>query len=331
VPRCHEYGGRSTHPDRPHQGCAGMRLQDVGTDPTVGAQDLLPHPPTPVALVIPPRSYTRRGLATPERLRPASRPGTPFAGNSFARIVSGRGWTASSRKAYAAAGIDAAQPGGQSKISTDANASPGANTLLDTKAPYGPYAARPLYGNLGRGALPAQRIGPDVVRPAASPGAAAPRRLRSGKARVRPGEARLRRRTPPATSRTASSIPRGRAMENGGHLWGTDLSESDRMAPSGIPQRPTDAGKKSASDGRPATLSVSGKPLLARDESTRPRCEINTTAMGGHKRTQNGNAWLGRGLTYSGTPPSLPPILPAGALIPSCSAGAAMQYTRRSC
>ena len=70
--------------------------------------------------------------------------GTPFDGSSFARTVQAA-VDSIKQKAYAAAGIDAAQQ----RVMEDLDRRGGVtwrDTLLDTNPPYGPYAARPLYG-----------------------------------------------------------------------------------------------------------------------------------------------------------------------------------------
>ena len=146
-----------------------MRPEEVGTDPTVALRISCPVPDTG-ALAIPPRSYTAEES---QLLKDCAgvKAGAAFAGNSFARTVQAA-VDSIKQKAYAAAGIDAAQQ----RVMEDLDRR-GQRHLARHAARYS-GALRSLCGaapvrDLGRGALPAQRIGPDAVRPAASPGAAA--------------------------------------------------------------------------------------------------------------------------------------------------------------
>ena len=146
-----------------------MRPEEVGTDATAALRISCPVPDTG-ALAIPPRSYTAEDA---ELLKDCAgvKAGTPFAGNSFARTVQAA-VDSIKQKAYAAAGIDAAQQ----RVMEDLDRRGGVtwrDTLLDTQPALRSLCCEAPVRDLGRGALPAQRIGPDAVRPAASPGAAA--------------------------------------------------------------------------------------------------------------------------------------------------------------
>jgi hypothetical protein len=119
-----------------------MRPEDVGTDSTAALRISCPVPDTG-ALVIPPRCYTAEEA---DLLKDCAgfKAGTAFTGNSFARTVQ-VAVDNIKQKAYAAAGIDAAQQRVMEDLDRRGHVT-WRDTLLDTKPPYGPYAARPLYG-----------------------------------------------------------------------------------------------------------------------------------------------------------------------------------------
>jgi hypothetical protein len=102
---CHEYGDDRRTPTGLIR-LRGMRPEDVGTDPTVALRISCPVPDTG-ALVIPPRSYTAEDSQLLKDCAGVTA-GTSFAGNSFARTVQ-VAVDSIKQKAYAAAGIDAAQ------------------------------------------------------------------------------------------------------------------------------------------------------------------------------------------------------------------------------
>ena len=128
---------------------------------------------------------------------------------------------------------------GSWRISTGARRVTWRDTLLDTKAPYGPYAARPLYGiwaaapYLHNGSVPTLY---DLLLPPER----RPKTFALGGRQYDPVKARLRRET--SCSQQDCLVDTARTGDgNGGHLWGTDLSEADRMAFWSI-SRPTDPG-----------------------------------------------------------------------------------------
>jgi hypothetical protein len=127
---CHEYGDDRRTPTGLIR-LRGMRPEDVGTDPTVALRISCPVPDTG-ALVIPPRSYTAEDSQLLKDCAGVTA-GTPFAGNSFARTVQ-VAVDSIKQKAYAAAG-SMRRSSGQSKISTDANASPGATRCSILRRP----------------------------------------------------------------------------------------------------------------------------------------------------------------------------------------------------
>ena len=131
------------------------------------------------------------------------------------------------QKAYAAAGVDAAEQ----KIMDDLDQHGEVewrDTLLDTKPPYGPYAARALYGIwaaapiLHNGSVPTlyDLLLPPAQRPKTFP--LAGREYDPVKLGFVVDTACDRKDCVVDTTRNGDG--------NGGHLWGTDLSEPDRMA-----------------------------------------------------------------------------------------------------
>jgi len=138
---CHEYGDdRRTSTGLIRLG--GMRPEEVGTDPTAALRISCPVS-DPGALPIQPKSYTS---ADSELLKECARvkPGTAFTGYSFASTAQ-VAVDNIKQKAYAAAGIDKAQHQVMEDFAQRGEPA-WRDTLLDTKPPFGPYAARPLYG-----------------------------------------------------------------------------------------------------------------------------------------------------------------------------------------
>jgi hypothetical protein len=220
---CHEYGDDRRTPTGLIR-LRGMRPEDVGTDPTVALRISCPVPDTG-ALVIPPRSYTAEDSQLLKDCAGVTA-GTPFAGNSFARTVQ-VAVDSIKQKAYAAAGIDAAQQRAIEDLDRRERVA-WRDTLLDTKAPYGPYAARPLYGiwaaapYLHNGSVPTLY---DLLLPPEQ----RPKTFALGKREYDP--ARLGFAVDTACEQQDCVVDTTRTGDgNGGHLWGTDLSESDRMA-----------------------------------------------------------------------------------------------------
>jgi hypothetical protein len=221
--RCHEYGDDR----RTAQGLirlVGMGLEEAGTDPTAALRISCPVPNTG-ALVIPPKSYP---AADAELLKECAgvKPGKGFTGYSFASTVQ-VAVDSIKRKAYAAAGIDQAQQ----RVMEDfaQRGSPTwRDTLLDTAPPYGPYAARPLYGiwaaapDLHNGSVPT--LYDLLLPPEQRPGkfALGGREYDPVKLGFAVGTACDQKDCLVDTKLTGNA--------NSGHIWGTDLSEPDRMA-----------------------------------------------------------------------------------------------------
>ena len=175
--------------------------------------------------MIPPRSYT---VEDSQLLKDCTgvTAGTAFTGNSFAKTVQ-TAVDGMKQKAYAAAGIDAAQQ----RVMEDLDRRGRVNwrdTLLDTQPPYGPYAARPLYGiwaaapYLHNGSVPTlyHMLLPPEHRP---------KTFALGAREYDP--VRLGFVVATACTQEDCVVDTTRKGDgNGGHLFGTDLAESDRMA-----------------------------------------------------------------------------------------------------
>jgi hypothetical protein len=220
---CHEYGD-----DRRTKtgliALRGMRPEDVGTDATAALRISCPIPDAG-PLVIPPKSYN---LADSQLLKDCAgvKAGTPFTGNSFASTVQAA-VDGIKKKAYAAAGIDTVRQAIMEDLD-QRGAVAWRDTLLDTQPPYGPYAARPLYGvwaaapYLHNGSVPTLY---DLLLPPAQ----RPKTFALGAREYDP--VRLGFVVETACSQQDCLVDTARTGDgNGGHLWGTDLSESDRIA-----------------------------------------------------------------------------------------------------
>ncbi len=220
---CHEYGSDQRTPAGLIR-LRGMRPEDVGTDATAALRISCPVPDTG-ALSIPPRAYS----ADDSRLLKDCadvKAGTAFEGASFARTVQAA-VDGIKQKAYAAAGLDEKQRRVMEDLDRREKVT-WRDTLLDTKAPYGPYAARPLYGIwaaapfLHNGSVPT--LYDLLLLPERRP-----KTFALGARQYDPIKLGFAVETSCSqqdclvdTTRTGNG--------NGGHIWGTDLSESDRMA-----------------------------------------------------------------------------------------------------
>ena len=220
---CHEYGDDRRTPTGLIKLYA-MRPEEVGTDPTAALRISCPIPDIG-ALTISPTSYTAEDS---QLLKDCAgvKAGQAFSGNSFAKTVQ-VAVDGIKQKAYAEAGIDAAQQ----RVVEDRDQRGDVawrDTLLDTQPPYGPYAARPLFGvwaaspYLHNGSVPTlyDLLLPPAQRPKTFP--LGPREYDPVKLGFAVETACSQKDCVVDTARTGDG--------NDGHLWGTDLSESDRMA-----------------------------------------------------------------------------------------------------
>jgi len=220
---CHEYGSDQRTPTGLIR-LRGMRPEDTGTDAIAALRISCPVPDTG-ALSIPPRSFS---VEDSRLLKDCAgvKAGTAFEGASFARTTQ-TAVDGIKKKAYAVAGIDAAQQSAMEDLDRR-KAVTWRDTLLDTKAPYGPYAARPLYGIwaaapfLHNGSVPTLY---DLLLPPER----RPKTFALGGRQYDPVKLGFAVET--SCSQQDCLVDTTRTGDgNGGHLWGTDLSEADRMA-----------------------------------------------------------------------------------------------------
>jgi hypothetical protein len=220
---CHEYGDdrrTSTGLIR----LRGMRPEKVGTDAGAALRISCPVPDTG-ALQVKPRSYSVDDSQLLKDCKGVTA-GTAFEGASFAATVKAA-VGGIKQKAYAAAGISEKQQGAMEDFDRRGPVM-WRDTLLDTKPPDGPYAARPLYGIwaaapfLHNGSVPTLY---DLLLPPER----RPKTFALGARQYDPVKLGFTVET--------SCIPQDCLVDttrtgdgNGGHLWGTDLSEQDRMA-----------------------------------------------------------------------------------------------------
>jgi hypothetical protein len=220
---CHEYGDdrrTSTGLIR----LRGMRPEEAGTDATVALRITCPVPDTG-ALTIQPRSYTAKEA---QLLKDCARvkAGTAFTSHPFSRTVQAA-VASIKQKAYAAAGIGAAEQRLMEDLDRRGSVT-WRDTLLDTQPPYGPYAARPLHGiwaaapYLHNGSVPTLY---DLLLPPEQ----RPKTFALGDRDYDP--VRLGFAVGKACDKQDCGIDTTRIGDgNGGHTWGTDLAEPDRMA-----------------------------------------------------------------------------------------------------
>jgi len=222
---CHEYGGDQ----RTETGLIrlrGMSPEKVGTDPTAALRISCPVPEIG-ALTVAPASYT---AADSQLLKDCAlvKPGEAFSGYSFAETVK-VAVDGIKQKAYEAAGIDEAQQ----RVMEDFEQRGGdvwRDTLLDTQPPYGPYAARPLYGiwaaapYLHNGSVPTLY---DLLLPPEQ----RPKTFALGARDYDPVKVGFVVSTDcsPQDCLVDTTLT-DYGNRNGGHIWGTNLSESERMA-----------------------------------------------------------------------------------------------------
>jgi hypothetical protein len=220
---CHEYGNDQRAPTGLIR-LRGMRPEGVGTDAAAALRISCPVPDTG-ALAIPPRAFS----ADDARLLKdcaGVKADVAFEGASFARTVQAA-VDGIKQRAYQVAGIDAAQQRVMEDLDRRKTVT-WRDTLLDTKAPYGPYAARPLYGIwagapfLHNGSVPSLH---DLLLPPER----RPKTFALGERQYDPVKLGFAVET--SCSEQDCLVDTTETGDgNGGHLWGTDLSEPDRLA-----------------------------------------------------------------------------------------------------
>jgi mono/diheme cytochrome c family protein len=220
---CHEYDARQ----RTETGLItlrGLGAEIVGTDPTFALRISCPVPDIgPLEL---PRTDFSAAQATLLKDCAGVTTGVAFKGYSFARTVQAA-VDGIKAKAYAAAAVDADE---QALMEDFARRGPVAwrDTLLTSPAPRGPYAARPLYGiwaaapYLHNGSVPT--LHDLLLLPAERPVTFA-----LGARDYDPVKLGFVARTSCAEQDCLVDTRRV-GDGNGGHTWGTDLPEADRMA-----------------------------------------------------------------------------------------------------
>jgi|HubBroStandDraft_6_1064221.scaffolds.fasta_scaffold34315_2 hypothetical protein len=218
---CHEYPDSKRTPTGLIR-LNAMSLQGVGTDATAALRISCPVPDTG-PLAIPPKSVSAADL---QLLKDCTgvKDGTPFY--SFAMTVKAA-VNGIKTKAFAAAGIDAAQEAIMEDSKQHGEIA-WRDTLLDTQPPYGPYAARPLYGiwaaapYLHNGSVPTLY---DLLLPPEQRAKTFALGVREYDP-VKLGFVVVTSCTPQDCLVDTTQTGNG----NGGHTWGTDLSEADRTA-----------------------------------------------------------------------------------------------------
>ncbi|MBV8796670.1 MAG: hypothetical protein JO136_17200, partial [Hyphomicrobiales bacterium] len=220
---CHEYGDDRRTPTGLIK-LNAMRPEEVGTDSTAALRIACPIPDIG-ALTVPPKSYS---VEDSQLLKDCAgvKAGQAFSGNPFAKTVQ-VSVDSIKQKAYAAASIDTAQQRAMEDLDQRGGVA-WRDTLIDTQPPYGPYAARPLYGiwaaapYLHNGSVP-------TLYHLLLPPDQRPKTFVLGAREYDP--VKLGFVVDTACSAQDCLVDTSETGNgNAGHLWGTDLPESDRMA-----------------------------------------------------------------------------------------------------
>jgi hypothetical protein len=220
---CHEYGDNQRTPTGLIK-LNAMRPDEVGTDPTAALRIVCPIPDIG-ALAVPPKSYSAEDS---QLLKDCAgvKAGEAFSGNPFAKTVQ-VAVDGIKQKAYAAAGIDTARQRAMEDLDQRGGVA-WRDTLIDTQPPYGPYAARPLYGiwaaapYLHNGSVP-------TLYHLLLPPDQRPKTFALGARDYDPVKLGFVVNTN-CNSQDCLVDTTETGDGNGGHIWGTDLTESDRMA-----------------------------------------------------------------------------------------------------
>ena len=220
---CHEYGDDRRTPTGLIK-LNAMRPDEVGTDPTAALRIACPIPDIG-ALTVPPKFYS---VKDSHLLKDCAgvKAGEAFSGNPFAKTVQ-VAVDSIKQKAYAAAGIDTARQRAMEDLDQRGGVA-WRDTLIDTQPPYGPYAARPLYGiwaaapYLHNGSVP-------TLYHLLLPPHQRPKTFALGARDYDPEKLGFVVNTN-CSSQDCLVDTSETGDGNGGHIWGTDLTESDRMA-----------------------------------------------------------------------------------------------------
>ena len=220
---CHEYGDDRRTPTGLIK-LNAMRPEEAGTDPTAALRIACPIPDIG-ALAVPLKSYS---VEDSQLLKDCSgvKAGEAFSGNPFAKTVQ-LAVDSIKQKAYAAAGVDAAQQRAMEDLDQRGGVA-WRDTLIDTQPPYGPYAARALYGIWAAAPYLHNGSVPTLYHLLLPPGQR-PKTFALGAREYDP--VKLGFVVDTACSAQDCLVDTSETGDgNGGHLWGTDLTESDRMA-----------------------------------------------------------------------------------------------------
>jgi hypothetical protein len=220
---CHEYGDDRRTPTGLIK-LNAMGPDEVGTDPIAALRIACPIPDIG-ALAVPPKSYS---VEDSQLLKDCAgvKAGEAFSGNPFAKTVQ-VAVDSIKQKAYAAAGIDTARQRAMEDLDQRGGVA-WRDTIIDTQPPYGPYAARPLYGiwaaapYLHNGSVP-------TLYHLLLPPDQRPKTFALGAREYDPVKLGFVVNTS-CSSQDCLVDTSETGDGNGGHLWGTDLSASDRMA-----------------------------------------------------------------------------------------------------
>jgi hypothetical protein len=202
-----------------------LRPEVVGTDPTAALRISCPVPDTG-PLAIPLTAFSKEEAALLKDCAGVTA-GEAFEGHSFASTVQAA-VDGIKQKAYAAAGIDPAQQAAMEDFERRGKVA-WRDTLIETAEPYGPYAARPLYGiwaaapYLHNGSVPTLY---DLLLPPAE----RPVTFALGGRDYDPVKLGFVVGTTCEPGVDCLVDTRRTGDGNGGHIWGTNLSEPDRMA-----------------------------------------------------------------------------------------------------
>ena len=222
---CHEYGDK----DRTEAGLIHLRGKSpefTGTDPTVARTIACPVPHVG-PLEVTPTSYS---IEDSDLLKACAgvTAGKAFTGNSFAATVQ-VAVDAIKKKAFLAEGVSEAEQRAMEDYAQRGLAR-WRDTLLDTKPPAGPYAPRPLHGiwaaapYLHNGSVPTLH---DLLLPPDQ----RPKTFALGARDYDPAKLGfvVSQDCKPQDCLVDTTLP-DYGNSNGGHVFGTDMSEVDRTA-----------------------------------------------------------------------------------------------------
>ena len=221
---CHEYGNDQRTPTGLIR-LRGMRPEEIGTDATAALRISCPVPDTG-ALSIPPRSYS---VEDSQLLKDCAgvKAGTAFQGASFARTTQ-TAVDGIKQKAYAAAGIDTAQQRAMEDLDRR-KARHLARHAARHQGTVRPVCGAAAVRDLGGGARSCTTDRCRHLYDLLLPPERRPKTFALGGRQYDPVKLGFVVET--SCSQQDCLVDTTRTGDgNGGHLWGTDLSEADRTA-----------------------------------------------------------------------------------------------------